>query len=714
MEEWRLARKPVIVSLDAGGTMTDTVIVDEEGEFTVGKALTVPEDESVSFADSVMDAAGYWDMSVSDVLRSVGACIYSGTTMINTLLTRKGLRVGLIISKGLEDYVLMERGLVWLGYSYSDRLHTVTHVHNEPLVNRRLVRGVTERIDMFGTPVIPLNREEVEEAARELLSMGVEAIAIMFPYSHTNPAHEREAKEIVERVAREAEVEVTVYTSSEVAPIMREYSRLNSVLIQAYAAEPTRRQLFKIEERARKEGFRYELLTMLSYGGLVNIRYPRLYETLISGPIGGMLGSKYIGDILGIKDILCMDMGGTSFDVGIIREGVIPMLREPDIARFRLNMPLVTMDSIGAGTGSVIKIDPETGRIELGPESAGAMVGMCYKYPEPTISDCDVTLGYLNPDYFIGGKIKLDKERAYKACKQIADHYDADVYDMAMGIVELLNTKMRGQIDAMLMARGYNPADYTAMIYGGGGPLHMWGFTEGIPFKNIITFPFAAVFSAFGIATADYTHRYHKSILSQIPPGSDERALMFRMMAQSAINSAWEELEKLALAEMEAEGIPKEKVKFEHLAYVRYSGQLDDHEVVSPVSRVEKLEDLDSIVEAFEETYEKIYPKAAKFPEAGYMILEVAVVAHAERPKPKIVRKPLAGKKPSEQAFKGEREAYYKGKWVNFSVWEMDEIRAGNELEGPAIIEHPATTLVIPPEYKVRFDEYEFIWFGGK
>ncbi|MBS7250962.1 MAG: hydantoinase/oxoprolinase family protein [Candidatus Freyarchaeota archaeon] len=706
------ARKPVIVSLDAGGTMTDTVIVDSEGNFITGKALTTPSDESICFANSVQDAASYWNMSIGEVLSQVDSTIYSGTTMINTLLTRSGIKVGLITCKGFEDMVLMERGLVWLGYSYQDRLHVATHIHNEPLVPRNMVIGVEERTDMLGMPVIPLNEKEVEKGAERLLDLGAEAVAIMFLYSHLNPTHERRAGEIVKEVAKKRDKDLLVVLSSDVAPIMREYSRLNSVLIQAYAAEPSRKQLLKVEERAKKEGYRFNLLTMLSYGGLVDVRYRRLYETLISGPIGGMLGAQYVGGLLGIRNIVSTDLGGTSFDVGIIKDGIIPMLREPDVARFRLNLPMVMMDSIGAGTGTVIKINPETKRLTLGPESAAARVGMCYDYHMPTICDCDVALGYLNPDNFLGGKIKLNKDKALEACKQIADVYERDVYETAMGIIDLVNSHMRSHIYAMLLARGYNPAEYTLMSYGGAGPLHLWGYVENIPFQNVITFPFAAVFSAFGISTADYSHRYHKSILAQVLPPSDPKAAFMNQLAQSAINSGWESLEQQALSELRAEGVDLEKVKFDHLCYVRYAGQLDDHEVVSPVKRVEKAEDLKKITDKFEEVYESIYPKAAKYPEAGYQILEVGLVARVETKKPIIPKRKLGSRKPSDEAFKGERDVFHKGNWTKFTIWDMEKLHAGNIVAGPAILEHPTTTLVVPPAYKVKFDEHEFIWYS--
>jgi len=695
--------------------MTDSVIVDQAGNFTVGKALTVPKDESISFIESIVDSSRFWNMSVRDVLSSVSTAVYSGTIMINTLLTRSGLKVGLIITKGFEDAVLMERGLVWLGYSYADRLHTVTHVHNEPLVPRNRVKGVTERIDMMGSVVIPLHEDEVEAAVEELLDMGVESIAVLFIYSYINPAHEKKVSEIARRVMEKRNKSMPVVLSSETAPIMREYSRLNSVILQAYAAERCRTQLLKVEEKAKEQGYKHNLFTMLSYGGLVGVKYPHLYETLISGPIGGMLGAKYVGETLGINDIVCCDMGGTSFDVGIVRHGLIPILREPDVSRFRLNLPMVLMDSIGAGTGTVIRINPSTRRVEFGPESAGASVGRCYTYPIPTISDCDVTLGYLNPNYFLGGKVKLDKDRAYKACKELADAIGLDdVYKAASGIIDLQSSAMKSHIYSMLLARGYTPSEYTMMIYGGGGPLHMWGFIEKIPFKNIMTFPFAAVFSAFGPATSDYSRRYQKSIVAGVPTSTDEKATMMKIVSQGAINNAWKELEGKAIKQFEEEGIPKEKVKVKHLVYVRYQGQLDDHEVISPISKVATVDDLKKITAAFDELYARIYPKAAKYSEAGYQILEVGLQAYTELAKPRLVKRKLSPKKPAGESYKGQREVYHRGKWVTFKLWEMDLLKPGNMIIGPSIIEHPATTLVIPPRHEVRFDEYNFIWYRAR
>ena len=269
-----------ILGMDAGGTMTDTIAVDERGNFTIGKALTTPQDEYVGFFESVADALSYWDTTPDEVLPQLDTSIYAGTTMINTLLRRRGKRLGLITTAGIEDDILMGRGVqAWISYSYSDRLHAATHRHPERLLSRRSVYGVTERVDVFGQEVIPLYEHEVEEAARKLIAKGVEAIVIHFLYSYLNPAHEQRTEEIVRGLIEEAGKtgEIEVFAGSTVRPVIRENSRLNCVLLEAYAAAPSRTHLFKIEDALKSQRFRYDLQTVLAYGGLCNIRYPRLH-----------------------------------------------------------------------------------------------------------------------------------------------------------------------------------------------------------------------------------------------------------------------------------------------------------------------------------------------------------------------------------------------------------------------------------------------------
>ena len=706
----------MLVGSDAGGTMTDMLVVDKAGNFVVGKASTTPYDESIGFINSLSDAFRYWGMDwekeAKNVLPGVLAFVYSGTAMLNTLLTRSGKKTGIIITRGFEDSLLHERGGgAHAGYGYQDKLHFVTHIHNEPFVPRKLIRGVTERVSMFGEAVIPLYEDETRNAVEELIDRGVEGIAILFLFSYLNPINEMRAREIAREVMQRKGVDLPVYLSCEVVPITREGPRLNALVLQAYGAEPVREQLLRIETKLYASGYRYPLQILQADGGLSNIRYPALFKSCFSGPTGGVLGGRYLSQIMDMPNLVCSDMGGTSFDVGLIMGGEPILVREVELGRTVLNIPTLVMDSIGAGTGQYLSIDPESRRVDIGPGSAGADPGpVCYNLGNdiPTVMDCMVIMGIINPDYYLGGQMKLHKDMALRAIKEkCADRLGVDPYEFAEGVVDLISTRMREHISTVLSVRGYSPADYHLIGYGGAGPMFLASYTEGMPFKGVFTVPWAAAFSAFGCAAADYVHRHQKSILVSITPDADETVKEYM---GATLSAAWEELEEITTREMEEEGFRKEDITFKQLAYVRYYQQLEDVEVFSPVSRLETAEDMDKLIEAFEEVYSRKYTHAAKFPELGYQIFEVGLLAVVPKPKPEIKKYPLAGPTPPAAALKGERQVYSKGKWKRAKLYEMDLLESSNEVMGLAIIEAPSTTMLVPEGKKVVIDEFKRFW----
>src|SRR5919112_2729692 len=284
---------PRVLAIDAGGTMTDTFIVDERGSFVVGKAQTTPEDESVGFMESARDALEQWDASPEDSFPAIASGIYSGTAMLNRLLSRSGRRIGGIVTAGNEDYLRIERGIqTYLGFSYSDRLHLATHFHNEPIVPRAQMKGVRGRIDVMGTEVLPLREEDVRVAANELLDAGVEGICICLLCGYRNASHEIRAQEIVEEVKAERSLngEVPVFVASELYPLRRDLPRLNSTLMEAYAAEPSRGMMQRVREETKNAGAEWELRVMASHGGTISIEAKELATPLVSGPIGGVVG----------------------------------------------------------------------------------------------------------------------------------------------------------------------------------------------------------------------------------------------------------------------------------------------------------------------------------------------------------------------------------------------------------------------------------------
>jgi N-methylhydantoinase A/oxoprolinase/acetone carboxylase beta subunit len=705
--------KPQLCYTDTGGTFTDTFIVNEEGDFILGKAPTTPEDVSIGYFNSVADAAGKVGLSGEEIFSELRVAGYGATTVINTLVERKGARLGLIITKGFEGYLLMERGgQTFSGYTLPDRLHAVTHIHNEPLIPKKRIRGVTERTNMFGVTVIPLYEQEAEDAVRELLEMDIEGLVICFLYSFLNPGNEIKAADIARQVMKNAGREIPVYLSSEINPVMREFPRLNSTLIEAYAGAPSRKPLITIDEKIKQFGFkRGDLQILLSYGGLASVRHAKMVETMESGPVGGVIGAKYVGELYGFENIVATDVGGTTFDVGMISSGVVAINREPDCARFRLGIPMIEVTSIGAGGGTIIKYDRMMDRLEIGPESAGAFPGpICYNQggEDPTITDVDLILGYLNPAYFLGGRITLNKDKALKIFEQkIAKPLGVGVLEAAEGVKDIIDTRMRGQILGMLYGKGYNTNDYHLLSYGGAGPTHVAGYTKDLDFAGVLAFPFSSVFSAFGASASNYEHLYTKSCTLMLPPGANDDA---KMWFGQSLNGLWKMLEDRGREDMEREGYTEEQVHFEQLVMVRYRGQLDDLIVSSPVARIESPEDCDRLIHKFEDLYEKIYARAAKYPDAGYLVLEVGVRTFVEKLKPKLKKYPLKSKKPLRGSLKGYREAVFSGKLQKTAVYELDNLLSGNELAGPAIVEHPTTTMVVPPDHTLFVDEYKTLW----
>jgi acetone carboxylase beta subunit len=694
-------RDPRVLAIDAGGTMTDTFIVDRAGEFVVGKAQTTPEDESAGFMASTRDALAYWGLEPEQAMPRMVSGIYSGTAMINRLLERKGRKIGLIVTAGMEDGLRLERGIqTYLGYPYSDRLHVATHHHNEPLVPRERIRGVRGRIDLFGDEAIPVYEEEARTAVSELAELGVEGIVVNLLYSYRNSAHE----DRIEEIAAEVAPDIPIFLSSELYPMRRDFPRLNSTLIEAYAAEPSREQLAKVRNVTRDAGAQFDLRIMAAHGGTISIEAKELARTLISGPIGGVIGARYLTDRLEERDrnIVCTDIGGTSFDIALITDGEFNIKQTPDIGRFILNLPLVQVDSIGAGTGSFVRINPNSGRPELGPDSAGAKIGVSWLEGEldtPSVTDLNLVLGRVNPDYFLGGDIKLDTERARAVVtEQIAKPLGLEVERAAAGIVELFDETLKYEAVAQVLGKGYSPVDYTLLCYGGGGPLHVAGYTDRVPYRDVLVPAWAAGFSAFGCACGDFAYRYDMTIDMPIEPGADadEKAGL-----GIYVDGGWQMLRQRVVEEFGKSGVAEDAIEFRNYVRMQYYGQLNDLEIYSPHQSLTEAEQVDELIESFENAYGKLYARSARSPELGYLITNVIVTGSAQVEKPALPDEPVADGSPEP---KGTRKVWWRDGWVETPIYEQDTLKAGHEVTGPAIIESPADTFAIPPGRLTHLD----------
>ena len=696
-----------ILAIDAGGTMTDTFIIDENGEFVVGKAQTTPNDEHIGLLNSARDALSQWNAKIEEEFPNLLAGVYSGTAMLNRLVSRVGKRVGLIVNKGMEDNHRMGLGLQsFLGYSYADRIHINTHHFDPPLVPRKWTVGVTERVDLFGNVVISLYEHEVEPAVQKLIDEDVEAIVISFLHSYKYPLHERRVRDIAREMIKKANKDIKVFATVDYYPVRKESHRTNTTIVEAYAAEPSRKTLEKIDTALREQGTKFDLRIMASHGGTISIKANELARTCVSGPIGGMVGAKYLAERLGLKNVACSDIGGTSFDIGLITQGELSINTSPDMARLVLSLPLVSMDTTGAGTGSFVRIDPNYGNITLGPDSAGSRVGVCN--PEGgvdtvTVSDCHVVLGLINPDNFIGGAIKLSKERAYKAVKeQIADPLGLSVEEAAFGVIQLLESQLRNYLESMILGKGYSPSQYVCFSYGGGGPLHTAGYTKGLGFEDVLIPAWAAGFSAFGCGAADFEYRYDKTLDINVPENADDEEIL---LAGRQLQEAWDELKIKVTEEFRKNDYSPEEVDFRLLYRMQYQGQLNDLEIEAPIQAFSSINDWERLVNTFEETYSRVYAKSALSPELGYSITGAIVRGVVDVAKPQIPQEPLVGETPPGDAFLGIREVYWDGKFISAKIYEMEKLMPGNRISAFSILESTATTLVVLLGFEAYLDE---------
>ncbi|MBI5503932.1 MAG: hydantoinase/oxoprolinase family protein, partial [Deltaproteobacteria bacterium] len=615
---------------------------------------------------------------------------------------------GLIVSAGMEDCLRMERGVqTYLGYSYADRVHVTTHHHNLPLVPRERIFGVRGRIDQFGAEAIPLYEDEVRAAAAALLGQRVEAIVVCLLFSCQNAVHEQRVREIIGEVAQASAESMQVYLSGELYPVRRETARLNTTLIEAYAAEPSRVSLKKVREKSRELGATFDLRVMASHGGTISMDAKELARTLTSGPIGGVIGAKYLSRELGVKNIACSDIGGTSFDLALITDGSFAIKQNPDMARFVLSMPLVRIDSVGAGTGSFVRVHPTSTRLEIGPDSAGSRIGTSWPdggVDTVTITDCNVVLGYLNPDFFLGGEIRLDRARAVDAVRrQVAEPLGIDVYRAAAGVLEVFEDNLSSNLRASILGKGYGPEDFTLLSYGGGGPLHVAGYSCGMAFDDILVPAWAPGFSAFGCACGDFEYRYDKSLDLPLFPGDPPQ---LRAAVGQAIGAAWDVLRRQVLDEFAKNGFDADSVRFRPGVRMLYRGQLNDLEIAAPTARLESEADLRALGDAFEALYGRLYGLAARTPEVGYIVTAAIMAGVVDVEKPRLPDEAVCGEAIDPAALKTPRPIYWKGQWLDAQIVDLTALRAGNRVVGPAVVESPSSTMLVPPGRSAWLDAH--------
>ncbi len=709
-----------IVYTDTGGTFSDAVIVRPDGTFVNGKSSTTPEDLEKCFFNCIETGAEELGLRLKDVFSKTEILGYGTTAGTNALLTRQGAPdLGLIISKGFEDTTIIGRSLGrWAGIHPIQSMHVPTTDYPEPLIPRTRIKGVTERIDSAGDVIIPLYEDEVRQAVQELIDSGVNGICVVFLWSFLNNAHEVRAKEIIEEMAPG----MVTAISSEVSPLIREYSRANSTIVNLFIGTALRRLLERIKEKLADAGYKKPLLVMQAAGGLSRSEVVKPVSTLHSGPVGGLVGVRFWKEQYGWDNVMGSDVGGTSFDVSILPKEGSPYIREPVVARFTISNPMMEIISIGAGGGTIAYIDEHTKMLRVGPMSAGAQPGpVCYGRggTAPTVTDADVALGRIDPDYFLGGKMKLDKAAAEKTMKEkVADPMGISVEDAALDICQIIDQTMGDTLASNIRQRGLRPEDFSVFGFGGAGPAHCAGYTAGVGYQRVVVTPFASTFSAYGASTSDVLHRYESSPFTVLPNLPFDVTTGYFTVAEipeehkpviETYNTICQNLIDAAYQDMRDEGFKDSEVTISYVLEIRYGGQL--YEVMTRPDRIliNSVDDLNHILQTFENEYAKLFSEGAMYPGGGVEIYNIVVEASASVIKPIPTKFPKKGSDP-KNAYKGDRKVYFEvdgeRKWIETPIYEMSSLEHGNVIDGPAIIEHVDTTFVVPPDRVVNVDEY--------
>ena len=681
------------VGVDIGGTFTDFVIMDPSGNLRIEKTLTTPED---------LIEAIFRGLSQSGVPLAGIEYLAHGTTQgSNAVIERKGARTALVTTQGFRDVLEIRRGQRAITdprdtYNLQKDLPQSYVGGRLPLIERRDRHEVPERVDVRGEIRIPLDEAALRGVARTLKEDRVESVAVSFLFSYLNPAHERRAGEIL----REELPGVPVSLSHEILPVIREYERTSTTVINAYIQPRIATYLERLESRLREQGFQGLVTLMQSHGGIMTSPRARQrpVHILESGPAAGVAAVEWLGRRTGTRHLLSLDVGGTTAKVCLVRdyhaETTTNFWIEDD---HFLGIPVTDLVEIGAGGGTLARVD-EGGALLVGPESAGSQPGpACYGLggTGPTVTDANLLQGYLNPQFFLGGAMPLKPDLAARAIREaLAKPLGVSLEQAARGIIQIVNANMSASIRVMSVQRGYDPRDFTLVGFGGSGPLHAAELAAGVGIPRLLFPRIPGNFSALGLLVSDLKHEAMRSFVSatrQADPG--------------ALSRAFGELESETLGALAEQGVARRDVTLLRAADLRYMGQAHEIKVPVPGGPL-RPRTVHQVERTFHRLHEQHFSYRAE--EAEIEIITLRVTGLGRIPKPR--ERPLPqseGASPS-RARKGERMAFFEGpgKFVRTAVYDRSLLRPGHRIAGPALVEQLDTTLVLPPGSASTLDRY--------
>jgi N-methylhydantoinase A/acetophenone carboxylase len=696
------------IDIDVGGTFTDLVLTWDDVRH-VAKAPTTPYDLSVGFLDVLTAGAEQLGRPLDQVLPDIEIVRYSTTVAMNRLIERKGPRLGLITTEGHEDAILIGRGAQWTdGTRIGERRNLSVQAKPAPLVERDMIVGVRERVDSSGRVLRQLDDEDVRAKLRQLVDNGARAIAVSLLWSFVNPDHERRIRKIIREEYKGYHVGyLPVVLSHEVVGKVGEYERTMTAILDAYLQTSIKFELETTWDQLRANGYRGTFLLTHNTGGSGEIFKTTASRTFNGGPVSGLMGSFHIGQALGYRNVIASDVGGTSFDVGMVVDASVRSYEfRPIIDRWMVGISMLQTTTMGAGGGSIAWINELLGgRLEVGPRSAGSYPGpVCYDLggTEPTVTDADVVLGYIAPDGYFGGKMPLDRDKAVEAVRtRIAEPLGVSVDEAAALIRRIVEQNMASAIKREVHLRGYHPEDFALFAFGGGGPTHVAGYRADVP--TAVIFPQAPVFSALGSSVMDIMHVYEQSRRMPFMAPMTEQIVIDR----DAFNGVVDELMAKARADLESEGLGAEEILFSVELDMLYGGLVHVKRVSSPVLRIEGEDDARLVYEAFEKEFSEAFsPHVVNKPGGAYLdgiVLKATVVTEK-------MALPVHDLQPADpsSARTGSRSAYWPelGERTETEVFAFDSLQPGNTVTGPGIVEMEFSTIVVPPGQQLRIDQH--------
>ncbi|MFA5938856.1 MAG: hydantoinase/oxoprolinase family protein [Sinimarinibacterium sp.] len=706
------------VSVDIGGTFTDCFVV-WDNQYVEGKALTTHHNLALGFNDSLGDACTQLRLEPAQLLSQVDSVRYSTTLGTNALIERKGPRIGALVTTGFKSTIPLSRARGYgEGLSEPEQMDIPNARRPQPIVPIPMIREVRERVDYLGNIFWALDEDDVRLRIRELVDAGAEALVVVFTNSVVNPAHELRVREIfLDEYPAHLLGAIPMLLSHQVAGRKGEYARGMSTIMDAFLHQTMYHGLGTLELNLRAQGYGKPMLVSHNSGGMAQLNSTDALQTVHSGPVSGIAASEHLAAAAELGNVVATDMGGTSFDIGIVDQGGVKHYDfNPVIDRWLVSVPMVHLVTLGAGGGSIARYDRLFGSIEIGPQSAGSDPGpACYDRGglKPTVTDADLLLGYLDPKNYANGRIPLTPRRAKQAMEdELCDALDLDVAGVAKLIKRNVDASMANGIATELRTRGYEPKDFTILAYGGNGPLHACGIANALGVSKILAPPFSSTFSACGAGNVNQMHIHEMSTWTVL----FNAGLKSFFSDYDSFNRGVEELEHRGREDLLRQGMREDEIRYRLELDMRYGNQRVQTAVVTDLSRLRSQKDVLALMDQFHKCYGARFGEGSQSPETGVRINTIRVCSYVEQPKVAFAKLKLSGKVVAPPQPVGQRECHYVGhdRPLPTPIYDDEALVEGTRIEGPAIVTTRATTYLVEPGWAFHAAAQRGVWFLKK